>query len=77
MNGTTIHYFGLDIEDMSDAMKAYAQYQNYSVEPKTVQNINYLIKSGQSGIRALHNPDDWFSILVTHTRRKEKPFHPF
>ena len=40
MTRTTIHYFGLDFEDMSDAMKVYAQYQNYSVEPKTVQNIN-------------------------------------
>lgn len=31
---TTIRYLGLDFKDMSDAMKVYAQYQNFKNEPK-------------------------------------------
>lgn len=47
---TTIKYLGLDIEDMSNAMRQYAQYQKTSFEPQTVHFEDSQEKSGQSGI---------------------------
>ena len=35
---TTIHYLGLDYDDMSDAMTLYAQYQETPVVPQMVQS---------------------------------------
>lgn len=47
---TTIHYLGLDLEDMSDAMLLYAQYQNQRIFPQTETFEHSQIKSGPSGI---------------------------
>lgn len=47
---TTAHYIGLDFEDMNAAMARYAQYQNFLIVPRMVQNEVSQIKSGQSGI---------------------------
>lgn len=47
---TTILYLGLNFDDMSDAMRIYAQYQKMSFEPKMVQNELSQSLSGQSGI---------------------------
>jgi integrase len=35
---TTIHYLGLDLDDMSGAMRLYAQYQNQAVFPQVETN---------------------------------------
>lgn len=57
---TTIKYLGLDIEDMSNAMRQYAQYQKTSFEPQTVHFEDSQEKSGQSGIRHFDEPDRRF-----------------
>jgi hypothetical protein len=56
---TTILYLGLNFDDMSDAMRTYAQYQKMSLEPKMVQNELSQSLSGQSGICS--RKDDWLS----------------
>ncbi len=47
---TTIRYLGLDFEDMSETMNAYARYQNTPVVPKMVQNEESQLIGGRSGI---------------------------
>jgi len=46
----TMHYIGLDMEDMSSAMGRLAAYQASTYFPKTERNILSQEKSGQSGI---------------------------
>jgi hypothetical protein len=43
-------YLGLDLEDMSNAMKQYAPYQKSPVEPKMAHFESSQIIGGQSGI---------------------------
>jgi len=47
---TTMHYLGLDYEDMSGAMNAYAQYQKGVNVPKIGTNRLSQEMSGQGGI---------------------------
>ncbi|MDD1746985.1 MAG: site-specific integrase [Methanomassiliicoccales archaeon] len=47
---TTIHYLGLDYDDMSDAMSLYAQYQKAPIVPKMVQNGFSQMNGGPIGI---------------------------
>ena len=47
---TTIHYLGLDLDDLSDAMAKYAQFQNQPIFPKVEKIDMSQEKSGPIGI---------------------------
>lgn len=47
---TTIHYLGLDFDDMSQAMDLYAQYQNQAIFPQTEIFEDSQKKGGPIGI---------------------------
>ncbi|HUL39017.1 MAG TPA: hypothetical protein VLU38_01890, partial [Methanomassiliicoccales archaeon] len=47
---TTIHYIGLDLDDMSGAMRLYAQYQNQAVFPQMETNDFSQRNGGPIGI---------------------------
>jgi integrase/recombinase XerD len=48
---TTVHYLGLDLDDMSEAMTTYAQYQRNLIVPKMEHFEKSQMRSGQGGIR--------------------------
>jgi integrase/recombinase XerD len=48
---TTIHYLGLDLEDLSGAMMKYADYQASLIVPKNGTFAKSQMLSGQGGIR--------------------------
>ena len=48
---TTLHYLGLDHEDMSNAMQKYARYQESLIVPKIGTFAKSQMESGQGGIR--------------------------
>lgn len=65
---TTIRYLGLDFEDMSEAMQAYAEYQKGPV-PKMVQIPDSQKKSGRAGIFA--HKGDWPSPVLYRSKDKD------
>jgi len=60
---TTLHYLGLDYEDMSSAMEQYAQYQKLVKCPEKGTFSKSQYNSGPNGKRSLKEPDDRFSYF--------------
>jgi len=65
---STLHYLGLDYEDMSSAFAQYAEYQKMAVVPQTVQIDQSQYNSGPNGI--LSHENDWLGVDLYHERYK-------
>jgi hypothetical protein len=60
---TTLHYLGLDQDDMSLAMKKYAQYRKTCIFPKVEKNQESQYFGGPNGKRISKKPDDKYSYF--------------
>ena len=60
---TTLHYLGLDYEDMSSAFSRYAEYQKMVKCPEKGTFSKSQSFSGPNGNRPLKKPDDEFSYF--------------